>query len=155
MLQIKISELNEKIKIFESTNISLKNELDLLKLRLENSENNYKKRIFDLEENKKMLNEMNNNFNFYNDKSVNTQMKLINNEKEKYELLIKEVDRLKNDNKELMENNMHLKEEIKKLLESKNNGNLKINSKSFNHDEHMEILLKGYKEQMQVDIIII
>lgn len=139
------------MKNLENNNTQVKNEYDLLRLKYENSEVNYKKKILELEESKKKFQEIQTNFNFYNEKGINNQMKLINNEKEKIELMTKEIDRLKNENKALMENNMNLKEEAKKLIDSKslNNLNSRVN-KNFGQDEQMEILLKGYKEQMKV-----
>lgn len=146
--------MNENLKGIESTNTQLKNEYDLLKLRYENSENNYRKKILELEENKKKFHEIQTNFNFYNDKSNNSQMKLINNEKEKSEILNKEVDRLKIENKELIENNIILKEEIKKLIESNKLGrSFAKENKNIGQEEQMEILLKGYKEQMKVKLL--
>jgi len=124
-----------------------------LKLKYENSGSNYKKKILELEENKKKFHDIQSNFNFYNEKSINNQIKVINNEKEKIQLITKEIDRLKVENKNLLESNMSLKEEIKKLIQSKNfnNANSSAN-KTLVQEEQMEILLKGYKEQMKVNI---
>jgi hypothetical protein len=125
-----------------------------LKLKYENSESNYKKKILELEENKKKFHDIQSNFNFYNEKSINNQMKAINNEKEKIQLMTKEIDRLKVENKNLMESNMNSKEEIKKLIESKNFNNANSSANiTLVKEEHMEILLKGYKEQMKVNIL--
>jgi len=154
MLQSKINELNESLKNAESSYYQIKNDYDLLKLKFENSENNFKKKITELEENKKKFHEIQTNFNFYNEKSINNQMKMINNEKEKIELLTKENDRLKSENKELIESNINLKQEIKKLIESKNLNNINARlNKNIGQEEQLEILLKGYKEQMIVIII--
>ena len=124
-----------------------------MKLKYENSGSNYKKKILELEENKKKFHDIQSNFNFYNEKSINNQIKVINNEKEKIQLITKEIDRLKVENKNLLESNMSLKEEIKKLIQSKNfnNANSSAN-KTLVQEEQMEILLKGYKEQMKVNI---
>lgn len=151
ILQNRLNDLNENLKNAENNSTQIKNEYDLLKLKFENSESNYKKKILELEENKKKFHEIQSNFNFYNEKSINNQMKLINNEKEKIEFMTKEIDKLRVENKNLMESNMNLKEEIKKVIESKNKININSRvSKSLGQEEQMEILLKGYKEQMKV-----
>lgn len=142
------------MKNLENGYTQIKNEYDLLKLQYENSENNYKKKILELEENKKKFHEIQSNFNLYNGKGINNQIKLINNEKEKNELMTKQIDRLKAENKALMEENMNLKEELKKLFESDkiNEQNSQV-VKTFGQQDHMEILLRGYKEQMKVNFL--
>jgi len=153
ILQNKINEFSENFKILEIANNKLKNEYDLLKLKYDNSETNYKNKILELEVNKKKLHEFQGNFNFYNEQSINRQTKLIKNEKEKIENMTKDIENLKSENKDLMESNMNLKEEVKKLLliESKklDYSNSRAN-RSFGHSEQTEILLKEYKEQMKV-----
>lgn len=144
------------MKKLETAYTQIKNEYDLLKLKYENSECNYNKKNFDLEENKKKLHEIQSNFDFYNEKSICNKIKLTKNEKEKIEIMTKENEKLKSENKNLMESNMNFKEEIKKLFESKNleYANAKIN-KGFGQAEQMGILLKEYKEQMKVKCFLI
>ena len=142
------------MKNLESANTQIKNEFDLLKLKYENFECNHKKKILELEESKKKFHEIQGNINFYNEISINRQMKLVNNEKDKIELMTIEIDRLKAENKDLMENNMSLREEVKKSVEVKNLKNTNARaSKNFGQIEHTEILIKEYKGQMKVNIL--
>lgn len=143
-------------------------------------ENNLKKKAFDIDELKKQLKEYQdyhnsdklflskfnstvNNVNVsstMNDPDLNNNLtKMLLKEKEENEKLNREIINLKSENNDLLETNLKLREQLAKNSENminlyntgqKNEDELIYNNEKNKKEREMEMLIKGYKDQLMV-----